>query len=189
MNRALVRIFSVLLVCLVSTSVWGQSTKASLDTVHSKIGFTASTMLFDVDGDFKKYQLFLDGAHNNLSKVKVEIDAASVFTSNKKRDEHLKSPDFFDVKNHKMITFVSDSIRQSGDTVTINGTLTILGKAKQVTIPFKVKRVDMGGKTTVVYRGKTEIDRSDFGVGADSVAAKISLKDEVELDLLLVATP
>jgi polyisoprenoid-binding protein YceI len=146
-------------------------------------------MLFDVDGDFKKYQVFLDGTHQNLSKVKVEIDAASVFTSNKKRDDHLKSPDFFDVKNHKMITFVSDSIQKSGDNVTINGTLTILGKAKQVAIPFKVNKAEMGGKTTYVYRGKTQVDRSDFGVGADSVAAKISLKNQVDLDFLLVATP
>jgi polyisoprenoid-binding protein YceI len=61
------------------------------------------------------------------------------------------------------------------------------GKTKVVTIPFKVAKGKNGaGVDTTTYKGKLTIDRNAFGIGTDSIAAKISLEDDVDLKLLLV---
>jgi len=163
-----------------------------LDAVHSRVGFTASTLLFDVGGRFGKYEITIDGdqAKPTEAKLSVNIDAASIDTDNQKRDEHLTSPDFLDVKKYPKITFVSESISESAAGLTVNGTLDLHGKKKKLSIPFKVARGKNGaGVDTVAYKGKLTIDRKDFGIGADSVAAKISLEDQVNLDLLFVTLP
>ncbi|MFT3928030.1 MAG: YceI family protein [Myxococcales bacterium] len=161
-----------------------------LDTVHSRVGFTASTLLFSVEGRFNKYEVLVDGDPTKpaQAKVTVNIDAASIDTDNDKRDEHLSSPDFFDVKKYPKITFVSESITESASGLSVTGTLDMHGKKKKLTIPFKVARGKNGaGIDTVAYKGKINVNRNDFGIGAGSVAAKISLEDEVELELLILA--
>jgi polyisoprenoid-binding protein YceI len=160
-----------------------------LDRTHSKVGFTAETLLFDVDGEFGEYTVEVEGdpSKPTVAKVKVTIDVASIDTQNQKRDDHLKSPDFFDAKKHPTITFASTSIRKKGSQLIVKGNLTMHGKTKVVTIPFKVAKGKNGaGVDTTTYKGKLTIDRNAFGIGTDSIAAKISLEDEVELKLLLV---
>jgi polyisoprenoid-binding protein YceI len=160
-----------------------------LDRTHSKVGFTAETLLFDVDGEFGEYTVEVEGdpSKPTVAKVKVTIDVASIDTQNQKRDDHLKSPDFFDAKKHPTITFASTSIRKKGSQLIVKGNLTMHGKTKVVTIPFKVAKGKNGaGVDTTTYKGKLTIDRNAFGIGTDSIAAKISLEDDVELKLLLV---
>ena len=64
---------------------------------------------------------------------------------------------------------------------------TMHGKTKLVSIPFKVARGKNGaGMDVTTYKGKLTIDRQDFGIGTDSIAAKISLEDDVDIELLIV---
>lgn len=163
-----------------------------LDTTHSRVGFTGSTLLFDVDGHFNKYEVALDGDANKptQAKVSVSIDAASIDTDNEKRDEHLSGPDFLEVKKFPKITFVSESVSEAGGMLNITGTLDMHGKKKKVTVPFKVAKGKNGaGQDTVAYKGKLTLNRKDFAIGSESVAAKISLEDEIALDLLFVTFP
>jgi len=160
-----------------------------LDTVHSKVGFTAGTVLFDVDGEFKDYSVEIDGdpAKAKTVKVRASINVASIDTQNTKRDNHLKSPDFFDAEKHPRISFESTKVQPKGNQLIVEGNLTMHGTTKRVTIPFKVARGKNGaGVDTTTYKGKLTIDRNDFGIGTDSIAAKISLEDEVEVKLLVV---
>jgi polyisoprenoid-binding protein YceI len=183
-------VLTVALGLTLATGALAEWKPVKLDTVHSRIGFTASTLLFDVDGHFGKYELQLDGdpAKLNEAKVTLSIDAATIDTDNAKRDEHLSSPDFLDVKKYPKITFVSESIAPSGNTVNVAGTLDLHGQKKKVTIPFKMVRGKNGaGMDTTAFKGKLTINRNDFGVGAGSVAAKISLENEVSIDLLIVS--
>src|ERR1700724_3660505 len=79
-----------------------------IDPGHSRVGFGVRHMMVStVHGTFDKYtgSLALDDADIAKSKAHIEIDAASVDTGNAKRDEHLKSPDFFDVAHFPKITF------------------------------------------------------------------------------------
>ncbi len=180
------------LLALLSIAFIGSTAFAAqlkLDRTHSKIGFTAETLLFDVDGQFKDYTLEVEGDKNEpaKAKVKVTVNVASIDTQNQKRDDHLRSPDFFDAKKHPTITFTSTNIRPKGNQLIMKGDLTMHGKTKQVTIPFKVAKGKNGaGVDTTTYKGEITIDRNDFGIGTDSIAAKISLEDEVELKLLIV---
>jgi len=160
-----------------------------LDTVHSKVGFTAGTVLFDVDGEFKDYSVEIDGdpAKAKTVKVRASINVASIDTQNTKRDNHLKSPDFFDAQKHPRISFESTKVQPKGNQLIVEGNLMMHGATKRVTLPFKVARGKNGaGVDTTTYKGKLTIDRNDFGIGTDSIAAKISLEDEVEVKLLVV---
>lgn len=174
---------------LVLTASTAFAAPLKLDKTHSKVGFTAETLLFDVDGEFADYMIEVEGdpSKPDKAKVNVTINVASIDTDNNKRDGHLKSPDFFDAASHPTITFKSTSVRQKGSQLIVKGNLTMRGKTKPVTIPFKVAKGKNGaGVDTTTYKGKLTIDRTDFGVGTDSIAAKISLEDEVDLKLLVV---
>lgn len=111
----------------------------------------------------------------------------SIDTQNTKRDDHLKSPDFFDIEKYPKITFASTSVKAKGAQLSVKGNLSMHGKTKSVTVPFKVARgKNRAGVDTTTYKGKLTIDRNEFGIGTDSIAAKISLEDEVEIKLLIV---
>ena len=176
-------------VLLVSSTAFAAFSPLKLDTVHSKVGFTAATVLFDVDGEFEKFSVSIDGDPSKPQTVKVEanIDVASLNTKNAKRDKHLKSPDFFDAAKYPMIRFASTGVKMQGSQLVVTGNLTMHGVSKLVSIPFKVAKGKNGaGVDTTTYKGKLTLNRNDYGVGTDSIAAKISLEDEVEIKLLLV---
>jgi len=176
-------------VLLVSSTAFAAFSPLKLDTVHSKVGFTAATVLFDVDGEFEKFSVSIDGDPSKPQTVKVEanIDVASLNTKNAKRDKHLKSPDFFDAAKYPMIRFASTGVKMQGSQLVVTGNLTMHGVSKLVSIPFKVAKGKNGaGVDTTTYKGKLTLNRNDYGVGTDSIAAKISLEDEVEIKLLVV---
>ncbi|MEW5847285.1 MAG: YceI family protein [Myxococcota bacterium] len=159
-----------------------------LDGAHSYVGFKAATVLFDVPGRFDKFSVDVKGHpdHVETAKIKVEIDAASVNTMNPKRDDHLRTPDFFDVQKFPKIVFTSTKVAREGNKVNVTGTLEMHGKTQEITVPFEeVVAVNGAGHKEWVYKASLPIKNSVFGIGAESVAAKISLKDDVQLDLVL----
>jgi len=176
-------------ILLVSSTAFAAFSALKLDRTHSKVSFTAATLIFDVDGGFGDFSVDIDGDPSKPETVKVEanIDVASIDTQNGKRDDHLKSPDFFDAAKYPKIRFTSIGVKAKGSQLTVKGNLTMHGKTKLVSIPFKVAKGKNGaGVDTTTYKGKLTVNRNDFGIGTDSVAAKISLEDEVDLKLLIV---
>ena len=175
---------------LVTSTAFAAFAPLKLDGVHSKVSFTAATVLFDVDGKFDEFTVSIDGDPSKPETVKVEanIDVASLDTQNAKRDGHLKSADFFDAAKYPMIRFASIGVKAKGNQLNVKGNLTMRGVTKLVTIPFKVAKGKNGaGVDTTTYKAKLSIDRNDYGIGSDSIAAKISLEDEVEIKLLIVS--
>ena len=176
-------------VLLVSSTAFAAFAALKLDRTHSKVSFTAATVIFDVDGEFGEFSVDIDGDPSKPESVKIEasIDVASIDTQNGKRDDHLKSADFFDAAKYPKIRFTSIGVKAKGSQLTVKGNLTMHGKTKLVSIPFKVAKGKNGaGVDTTTYKGKLTVNRNDFGIGTDSVAAKISLEDEVDLKLLIV---
>jgi polyisoprenoid-binding protein YceI len=165
------------------------ATKAfEVDTNHTSIGFTAGTFLFDVQGRFTRYKVQISGDPDTGAdaKVRLEIDAASIDTGNKSRDKHLQSPDFFDVGKYPKIVFTSSKVAKEGSKVVIDGTLEMHGVKKDLRLSFEgVTGQNGAGVTEHAYKAELPLNRKDFGIGAESVAAKISLKDQVKLSLLL----
>jgi polyisoprenoid-binding protein YceI len=159
------------------------------DETHTVLGFKASTLLFDVPGRFTRYKADIHGDPATLegASVRLDIDAKSINTANGTRDEHLRTADFFDVARYPKITFVSSAVKREGDKVLVHGTLQMHGVSRELDLAFVAAEGVNGADTrTWSYRTTLPLDRLDFGVGAESVAAKISLKRQVELELLLV---
>ncbi len=161
---------AALVVSLVSSSlVWAAAYK--VDGSHSEVGFSVKhLMLTNVKGRFNKVEggFDYDDKSKVVSKVDIKIDAASVDTNDKKRDEHLSSPDFFDVKKFPTIEFKADKITgvEAGKSVKVPGTLTIHGTTKPVTldVDFRGTTTDPYGNERLVFGATTKIKRADWGI-------------------------
>lgn len=159
------------------------------DTNHTVLGFKASTLLFDVPGRFNRYKVAIQGdpATPSTVEIRVEIDVKSINTSNKMRDEHLRTGEFFDVAAFPKIVFTSTKAWRQGDKIEVQGALEMHGRKKDLQIEFQeATGLNGAGMPTWSYKATLPLNRKDFWIGTDSVGAKISLKDEVQLDLLLV---
>jgi polyisoprenoid-binding protein YceI len=106
-------------------------------------------------------------------KADVSIDVASIDTSNEKRDEHLRSPDFFDVAKHPKITFKSKRVQKAGaEGFELVGDLTIRGTTKEVALKVEAPAAptkDPWGNTKTGTTATLTINRHDFGVAFNKV--------------------
>ena len=110
----------------------------NFDTAHSSVGFTVKHMVISkVKGTFTQYDgsVEFDGKNFETGSVNVAIDVVSVDTDNEKRDNHLKTSDFFDLENHPKMTFISKKVvKGDGDNFEVLGDLTLRGVTKEVTL-------------------------------------------------------
>ncbi len=109
-----------------------------------------------------------DEANPAKSKVDITVDANSIFTADKKRDSHLKSPDFFNTKQFPVFTFKSKAVAagKAAGTYAVTGDLTVRGVTKTVTVTMKKigEGSDPWGNKRIGFEGELTIDRTDFGV-------------------------
>jgi polyisoprenoid-binding protein YceI len=140
----------------------------SVDKNHSTTQFKIRHMMSNVVGSFRDFtaDIQLDRVNPAKSTVEFTIQAASVDTGNANRDEHLRSPDFFDAAKFPTISFKSTSVLAKSKTdFDVTGDLTMHGVTKQVTLPVsflgfaKTARGEKGG-----FEIETTLNRKDFGV-------------------------
>lgn len=117
----------------------------------SKIEFVGTKKDGSHTGGFKQFTgtIAMPSADVTGATIKAEIQTASIFSDTPKLTQHLKSPDFFDVRTHPTATFISTAIKAgaaAGGTHTITGNLTLHGVTKSVTFPATVK-ADAAGVT------------------------------------------
>lgn len=142
-----------------------------IDMAHTKVGFEVTHMMISsVEGQFREYEakFVYDEKTNTLSKVEATIQVASIDTENQKRDDHLRSPDFFDVKKFPVIQFVSTeqiSIKP-GEEKTLKGKLTIKGVTKNIELKVKYTGSikDPWGNERIGFEATTKLNRKDFGI-------------------------
>ena len=135
-------------------------TKWSIDQAHSQIAFKVRhLMIAHVNGTFKKFDASIYTTDKNFFTAQIDlwIDASSISTGDSKRDEHLKSVDFFDVENHKQITFISSTIEKSR----INGTHELWG---ELTIRGVTKNVKMDVAFGGNYTDSLGIEKAGFSI-------------------------
>ncbi len=143
------------------------TTKWVLDPTHSELLFKVKhLMISNVKGEFRKFSAVIDGADFTTAPVSVTIDAASIFTNEDNRDGHLRSGDFFDVENHKEITFVSSAFTKNGDDYKVTGALTIKGITNTVTldVEFGGTNKDPWGNEKAAFAVSGKINRKDWGL-------------------------
>jgi len=99
-------------------------------------------------------------------EIQLTVPAASLDTGNKKRDGHLKGPDFFNTRQFPEITFKSTAAEQKDGAWHVTGDLTLLGETRQITIPVEVLTdgASFKGNTLGAVHAEFTIQRSDFGM-------------------------
>lgn len=171
-----------LLGALFSTPAFAAPTTYSVDPVHSTVLFSEthfSASRFYGRFDETTGTVVMDEASPAASKIDISVKAASVSTWDQKRDEHLRGPDFFNATQFPAITFVSKTIKKSGDSWSVTGDFTLHGVKKEITVNFvKVgEGDDPWGGHRAGWHGTFKIKRSDYGM----TFMVPQLSDEVEL--------
>jgi polyisoprenoid-binding protein YceI len=133
----------------------------------SQVSFKIKNAGFTVSGGFDKFTT--DIKYNEADPTKSTfagiINAATINTDNKKRDEHLRQPEYFDAVKYPSVTFKSTSVKANGaGKLIVNGNLTIKNVSKPVVLNVAVKKV--AGKNE--FSTSLDINRRDFGVGEKS---------------------
>lgn len=154
--------------------------------MHAAINFRANHLGYSfVTGRFDKFtgNFNWDKSDPAASKIVIDIDATSVNTNHGKRDEHLRSADFFDAANHPTAKFESTSIEKTGDkTGIIKGNLTIRGVTKEVAIEANYigEGDDPWGGYRAGFSGTTTVIPADFGMPHGVAKAPLQIMLEVE---------
>ena len=160
-----------------------------IDPAHTAVAFIVDHIGFSkVIGRFNTVggDISFDKDAVENSTVNVTIDAASIDTNHAKRDEHLRSPDFFNAKEFPKVTFKSTKIEKTGDkTGRLHGDLTMLGVTKPVVldVTFNKDGVSPASKLeTAGFSARGTVKRTDFGMkyGAPAVGDDIQLLIEIE---------
>jgi len=174
-----------------------QAANWRLDKSHTTIGFEVTHMVIStVEGEFKDFQVQLNFNPENPGEgfhVQADIKVASVDTDNPKRDEHLRSPDFFDAAKFPVMSFKSDRLEKTDQGYVAVGTFTLHGVSKPMRLPFTVKGPvkDPWGNTRIGVGASTVINRKDFGVswsktmdgGGLVVSDEVTIKIQAEFIL------
>jgi len=173
-----------------------QASTWTIDPDHSNIGFKVKhLMVSNVRGSFDKHTgtVVIDDKDITGSKVEVSIDTNSVNTNVQKRDEHLRSADFFDVAKYPKMTFISKKVVSAGkDLLKVTGDLTLHGVTKSVVLDVEGPTVDSKDSRGNIRKGvtaTTKINRKDFGLvwnaaletGGVAVGEEITITLELEM--------
>ena len=166
----------------------------AFDPAHSQIQFAVKHMgISTVRGTFDQFTGSIEEDNGTVKQVTVEIDVASLNTSNGQRDDHLRSADFFDVANHPKATFTLTAFERKGDQVTATGDLTIRGTTKPVTLTGEIggPAKDPWGNQKVSAELETKISRKEWGLvwNVALEAGGVLVSDEVKLRIDVQAAP
>jgi polyisoprenoid-binding protein YceI len=145
-------------------------TQWKIDPAHSEVGFKVKHLVVStVSGTFDRFDARIEASSPDFRDMKVtfEADAGSINTKNAQRDDHLKSPDFFDAANHPKLTFASTSVKKLSDhEFEVAGILTMRGVTKPVTLEVVYNGTvgGFGGATVAGFEVRGKVNRFDFGL-------------------------
>ena len=148
----------------------------------SEVRFRIKNLGFNTTGSFSGLAGIISFNPENPDgcSFDVHIEANTVNTGVNMRDDHLRAGDFFDVKNHPQIRFVSEKVTgtKKNGTLFVSGKLTIKGVTKDIVFPFTAQPVDGG----YLFNGEFSINRKDFKVGGGN-----TISDKLTVLLKVVA--
>lgn len=191
MNR-----FPILLIVfsLIASALFGQTTW-TVDKAHTKVGFNVTHMVItSVEGYFKDYEAKIVTNSDDFSTANIElaIYTGSIFTDNEKRDNHLRSDDFFNAEKYPQMIFKGKSLKKiSGNKYKLEGELTIRDVKKPITLDVKFNGLvnDGFGNKRAGFSISGEINRFDYNLKWDKtietggliVGKQVELKINLEL--------
>lgn len=171
-------LFYVIFIC----TSFGTGNNYTPSDEGSVVKFKIKNLGIGVEGFFKglKGNIYFDPTNIAATKIDVTVDANTINTGIKMRDNHLRKPEYFDVSVYPFIRFVSVEVISTGkNSYNVKGNLTIKNTTKLISFPFSVTPKDGG----LLFTGFYKINRRDYGVGGRS----ITLSDNLEIDLNVYA--
>jgi polyisoprenoid-binding protein YceI len=184
---------AILLICsgpAMAQSIW------NIDSAHSAAQFQVKhLMISNVRGEFGKMTGTISFDGNNIASVKAEaaIEVASINTREKKRDDHLRSADFFDAATYPTITFKSKRVEGvRGNDFNMIGDLTMRGVTREIALAVEATPIAKGmrGESRIGAHATAKLNRQDYGIKWNRAldAGGVVVSDEVyiTLDLELI---
>ena len=177
---------------VVAGSAFGQTTW-SIDKAHSKIGFSVPHMaVSEVEGNFKDFDASINTSSADFNGAQVTFTAktASIDTDNERRDNHLKSPDFFDAEKHPDIAFKGNLVKEGGK-YKLKGDFTMHGVTKPVVFDVTYGgTINTGRGEKAGFKIIGKINRQDYGLtwsnktptGELVVGDEVDIIGKIELD-------
>lgn len=162
-----------------------------VDPVHSAVKFSVSHLVIsEVDGMFKTYNGTIKSTNDDFQDAQIQfsIDVNSINTDNTMRDDHLKSPDFFDTKKYPSMTFTSTSFKKkSGNNYVLTGNLTMKDVTKKVSFNVVYGGIakDGYGNTKAGFKVKGTINRFDYGLKWNALTEAGGATVGKEIDMVL----
>lgn len=159
----------------------------SIDPVRSIVEFKVSNMGFmTVSGTIAGMNgtVNFDADNINDAFFNVSVDPATIDTNSKKRDDHLKEADFFNIAEFLAIRFISSEIIKTPEGLVAKGALSLRGVTRNIAIPFSQSQEP--GET--ILKGKIQIDREDYKLGTDKYSGAFMIGSTVEVAITCVLT-
>jgi len=199
----MMRSMSVLGVVLFASAAAAQNaappvrpTNWNVDRSHSQVGFVVRHFFTPVRGKFDSVEVTLqfDPEHPTEASVEVRIAAASVNTGHQRRDNDLRSSNFFEVATYPAITFRSSAVRETGPHAYVAvGTLTIKDVSKEIELPIQflgrqeMPTRDGGTREVAGFEAGLTINRGDFGVGTGDWVRTNVVGADVKIEISIEA--
>ncbi len=164
-----------------------------VDVSHSELTFEIRHLVSRVRGTFDQWEATLRGDPSDWRNggVDVVIQTASINTKHERRDNHLRTNDFFDAPTNPTITFSSRRVEVAGENVTVHGDLTLRGVTRPVVLTGKTlgATTERSGKRRVGFEAETRVNRLDYGVQWNRAAegGGAVLGDEVRIVIAIAA--
>ena len=167
------------------------TTKWSIDPMHSEVQFKVKHLVIStVSGFFKSFEGSVEAEGDDFADAKISfsLDIDSIDTNQTQRDEHLKSPEFFDAAAYPHIKFASTSFTKTGDDeYELKGDLTIKDATKPVTlnVEYGGSTADFYGNTKAGFEITGKINRKEFGLTWDGVteAGSVVVGEDIKLTI------
>ena len=192
------RVFTASVLSLLGvSSLFAAPQNYMIDTAHSSVEFSVSHMVLSkTKGTFGEYggNIIWDNDAPSKSKISGSLSVASINTRDKKRDDHLKSEDFFDAATHPKMTFVVTKIepkKKGGYQLT--GKLTIKGVTNDISTPLIVQGPikDPWGNDRIHFNVTFSINRQDYGITwnktMDNGGLVVGNQVDINLDIEAIA--
>ncbi len=159
-----------------------------IDPAHSSVGFSVRHMgVSNVKGHFDQFAGSLVLDNGSIQEASATIQVKSVNTGIERRDNHLRTADFFEAAKYPEITFKARKVEKSGDQTVLIGDFTMRGVTKELRLPVTVNGPvkDPQGNTRIGLEAKATVNRKDYGMKFNAVmeTGGLMVGDEVTIEI------
>jgi polyisoprenoid-binding protein YceI len=158
-----------------------------IDPAHSSVGFSVRHMgVSNVKGHFDDFSGSVVLDNGSIQAATATIQVKSVNTGIEKRDNHLRTADFFEATKYPEISFKTKKVEKSGDQTVLIGDFTMRGVTKELRLPVTVSGPvkDPQGNMRIGLEAKATVNRKDYGMKFNAVmeTGGVMVGDEVTIE-------